>query len=169
MKHFLSIALLSFFALFVSAKQIDEVTAKRVGCAFLVNRTAFKQVGLKPSSLKLAYQASGKQVYQSMDLKEMIYFYVFNVDYGFVIVSGDDLAIPVLGYSIESTFDSSNIPPNALKWFEGYKDEIRYVIEKNIPISPENAVQWHALINNTSSVSPAARPMGTSIAAERTF
>ena len=59
------------------------------------------------------------------------YFYIFN--YGtnhFVVVSGDDAAYPILGYSIESAFNTSKIPQNFQKWFEGYKQQI-YNIRKN--------------------------------------
>ena len=62
--------------------------------------------------------------------------YVFNVgnNAGFVITSGDDVAIPVLGYSEHGYFDSNNIPCNVKAWLEGYSEDIegyRNEIETN--------------------------------------
>ena len=45
--------------------------------------------------------------------------YVFNQrDNGFVIVSGDDNAVTILGYSDEGTFDAENIPSNVQFWLD---------------------------------------------------
>lgn len=45
-------------------------------------------------------------------------FYVLNStqEGGFVIVSADDRVQPILGYSEESTFDVTNMPPNLREW-----------------------------------------------------
>ena len=44
--------------------------------------------------------------------------YVFNVgtDEGFVVVAGDDNAIPVLGYAVTGTFNPEDIPENMAQW-----------------------------------------------------
>ncbi len=45
-------------------------------------------------------------------------YYIFNIGDadGFVIVSGDDAAIPVLGYSTRGHFDSEHLPDNFRQW-----------------------------------------------------
>ena len=45
-------------------------------------------------------------------------FYVFNrMDSdGFVIISGDDVTMPILGYSCSNHFVVENMPPNLLDW-----------------------------------------------------
>lgn len=53
--------------------------------------------------------------------------YVFNIEDngGFVVVAGDDKAIPVLGYAETGTFDPENIPDNMAAWLrmnEAYVD-----------------------------------------------
>ena len=53
--------------------------------------------------------------------------YVFNIgdNGGFVVVAGDDKAIPVLGYAETGTFDPENIPDNMAAWLrmnEAYVD-----------------------------------------------
>lgn len=54
--------------------------------------------------------------------------YVFNVgsDAGFIIVSNDDCAVPILGYSDSGSFDANNIPDNMRAWLQGYADEIAW-------------------------------------------
>ena len=52
--------------------------------------------------------------------------FVFNsTDEGFVLVSAEDNARAVLGYSDEGTFDANNIPENMQFWLKMYADEMR--------------------------------------------
>ena len=52
--------------------------------------------------------------------------FVFNsTDEGFVLVSAEDEARAVLGYSDQSTFDANNIPANMQFWLQMYADELR--------------------------------------------
>ena len=52
--------------------------------------------------------------------------FVFNsTDEGFVLVSAEDEARTVLGYSDEGTFDVNNIPENMQFWLQMYADELR--------------------------------------------
>ena len=54
--------------------------------------------------------------------------FVFNsTDEGFVLVSAEDNARAVLGYSDEGTFDANNIPENMQFWLQMYADEMRSV------------------------------------------
>ena len=59
--------------------------------------------------------------------------YVFNsTDEGFVLVSAEDNARTVLGYSDEGIFDANNIPENMQFWLQMYADEMRREGEKAI-------------------------------------
>ena len=52
--------------------------------------------------------------------------YVFNsTDEGFVLVSAEDEARAVLGYSDNGRFDANNIPENMQFWLQMYADELR--------------------------------------------
>lgn len=72
--------------------------------------------------------------------------YVFNVsdDAGFIIVSNDDCAIPVLGYSDSGSFDANNLPDNMRAWLQGYADEIAWA-KANHVTKPANAPMKAAL------------------------
>ncbi len=61
---------------------------------------------------------------------------------GFMILSADDIALPVLGYSDESKFDTNDIPENMKAWLAFYADEIAWARENGVPTySPEKSTR----------------------------
>ena len=66
-------------------------------------------------------------------------YYVFNEadGNGFVIVSGDDVAKPILGYSDKGSFDSTNLPPGLVYWLDFLNSEIVYAVRNNFPTNLE--------------------------------
>ena len=58
-------------------------------------------------------------------------YYVFNAEAaeGFVVVSGDDRTVPILGYSEYGSLDLDDVPSNMQAWLEGYADEIEWMNE----------------------------------------
>ena len=77
-------------------------------------------------------------------------FYVFNSEdgEGFVIVSADDVARPILGYSKTGTFDMENIPANKRGWLSMYNDEIKYAKSNNLQASEETQQAWAEVLEN---------------------
>ncbi|WP_192921567.1 Spi family protease inhibitor, partial [Bacteroides xylanisolvens] len=61
-------------------------------------------------------------------------FYVFNrMDSdGFVIISGDDVTMPILGYSCSNHFVVENMPPNLLDWMDELRNQINAVREEHV-------------------------------------
>lgn len=59
--------------------------------------------------------------------------YVFNMagDSGFVIVAGDDKAIPVLGYATHGSYDEALLPDNFRYWLEQIAGEIEAIGEND--------------------------------------
>ena len=51
--------------------------------------------------------------------------YAFNVEGGgYVIASGDDRTLPVLGYSLTGSIDADDMPDNMRSWLQAYADDI---------------------------------------------
>ena len=99
----LSILLALTMVLF--AKHVHMETAKYVA------KTFWEQNVLKGNSQKstnVFYDISGQTDFSNL--------YIFNTDNGFVIVSADDAAKPILGYSQQGSFAPNNIPVNAREW-----------------------------------------------------
>lgn len=69
--------------------------------------------------------------------------YVFNVagDNGYVIVSNDDIAFPVLGYADSGSFDMNNIPENMKAWLQGYADEIAWAKSHGVKKASESSAR----------------------------
>lgn len=49
---------------------------------------------------------------------------------GFILLSADDAAYPMLGYADSGSFDPDNIPPQLKWWLEEYSNQIAYAAEK---------------------------------------
>lgn len=140
------ILLIVCFSMF--GKPVDENRAKTVGLFFLQYKTS-SQLLKSATNLQLAYKVTATI---GDALEERTMFYVFNVDtVGFVIVSGDDTIIPILGYSDQGTFHSDNMPPAFQKWLEGYKNEIIYVVSHDIKATEEITKQWSLQMTNKNS------------------
>ncbi|MDE7414189.1 MAG: C10 family peptidase [Muribaculaceae bacterium] len=60
--------------------------------------------------------------------------YVFNNhDKGYILLTADDAAIPVLGYSDKGSFTADNIPPQLQWWISEYAAQIEYARQNNLP------------------------------------
>ena len=54
--------------------------------------------------------------------------YIFNADGGgFVIISGDDRTVPVIGYADKGTLLQDNLPDNLRSWLEGYAAQLKAI------------------------------------------
>jgi hypothetical protein len=145
MKKIYSLIGLFLFIAQLQAKQIDLNTALSVGKNFL-NSQQTAQTTQKVSNLNPVYKAKSNSSSSITTAQETTFYYVFNnSNNGFIIVAGDDNASPILGYSDNGTFDPNNIPQNVAKWLEGYKSQIRHIVEKNIPASNQIVEQWNIL------------------------
>ena len=69
-----------------------------------------------------------------------IYFYIFKlIGNGFIIVSAHDSAMPVLAYSFDNLFTSTNTPPQVDYLLNVYKDNIDTIIDNDI--EPTNDIR----------------------------
>ena len=72
-------------------------------------------------------------------------YYIFNnEDGGFVIVSGDDCATPILGYSYEGSINLDSMPIQLEELLSAYAAEIQYAIDNNLQATDEVADLWTA-------------------------
>ncbi|MGP1362189.1 MAG: C10 family peptidase [Bacteroides sp.] len=83
------------------------------------------------SSLTLLYTSSGALVRGANRDKD---YYVFGnrKSVGYVIVAGDDALPSVLGYSINSHFDASQMPAELKAWLDGYAQWVQQVRKRGI-------------------------------------
>lgn len=115
------------------AKDVSQTQALRLAGAFLTHAGGAMKAPLKVSSqLKSAYTAVGS------DGKNA--FYTFNIGNGdgFIIVSADDRAYQILGYSDTGSFEYDKLSTDMKNWLEGYSDQICYIRKSNSTVkAPE--------------------------------
>ena len=149
MKRSALFLLLSILVYSGYSKQIDENTAR------LVAKTFFNNFLNKIDIISTDFTLADKYDNTASQLKDnsanIVYFYIFNLikGNGFIIVSGDDNAKPVLGYSTTGNYDNTNPPPDFLYWLDCYKKQIKYAIENKVIASDIISQKWNPLINGT--------------------
>lgn len=117
MKKLLSLIVLSSVAVGLHAAQLtpDQAldrlrTSTNVGA---------RVKGIKNVEPVMAVKATADKNFTSL--------YIFNNNpAGYIIVSADDCAVPLLGYSETEAFDTQNIPSQLRWWLDFYANEINY-------------------------------------------
>ncbi|WP_294556737.1 C10 family peptidase [uncultured Bacteroides sp.] len=87
-------------------------------------------------------------------------FYVFDRtdQEGFVIVSGEDVTLPVLAYSFENKFKAEDMPVNLKEWLAELRRQINDVRKKNVTTSTETAQSW---ANVSASIGTVEKKLAT--------
>ena len=109
--------LLLHFASYVLADSVDRRQAEALAREFL---------NQKGTSGTLTAAETPLQKARAKGIKTPDYYHIFNIgdNEGFVIVSGDDRTVPVLGYSDKGSFDANQMPDNVKAWLDGYARQI---------------------------------------------
>lgn len=125
--------LILFLMLLVSngfAKSRSSSEAQTIANSFCQkSQTSTKRMS-SGTTLTLAYTCSDGIATRSSGVNT--YYYVFNIgdNNGFIIVSGDDRAKEILGYSDNGSFDANNLPTNFSAWLSFYQKEMKALIEQ---------------------------------------
>lgn len=65
---------------------------------------------------------------------------------GFVLLSADDCAFPLLAYSPTEAFPTADMPEHVASWIQGYDRELASAVRLGITASPEVADAWQRLL-----------------------
>lgn len=113
MRKLFSLLLFSLITQLLWAGPVDKQQARQLAAQFVANRGAqLKGDAMRAPGRKTAGQQAP--------------LYVFNTENnnGFVIVSGDDRAETILGYTEKGSYDEENMPENFRWWMEMMAQEI---------------------------------------------
>ncbi len=94
---------------------------------------ALERLGGSPlKAVAVKGKSSPKLVHTSKTKTGNPAVYIFNKgeNTGYLVLSADDLAYPVLGYSDSGAFDTGNIPPQMEWWLSEYARQIEYASDK---------------------------------------
>ena len=132
-KRILTLVLLLLTAIFTAeANPVDMNTAREVAVKFVNANTQMPLRGSDDLQLVTTYNLSRGDAA----------FYVFNTPNGFVIVSADDCATPILGYSEEGQFDTEDVPIQLQDYLQDFVEQIQYGIENHLEADEATARQW---------------------------
>ncbi len=127
-----SIALLLFMFVAAKANPVSEMQAREVGFKFLNATQKMNVEDMNALRLVKTYRcATGEAA-----------FYVFNTSTGYVMVSADDCATPILGYSCEGPFDEDNVPVQMQDYLKGFLDQIEYSVTHHFVADDSTVAQW---------------------------
>ena len=81
-------------------------------------------------------------------------YYIFDntAGPGFVIVAGDDVAMPVLGYSFDSEFPSGTLPPNLQAWLDGLRETVNKARTADLKAESQVTQAWASTRSSTPVV-----------------
>lgn len=133
------IAMMLLCPLYILAKPVNLQKALQIAENF-INTPQIGADGVRRAPAKSArLTKAAKQVTNNQQ------FYIFeNTDgEGYVIVSADDVAQPILGFSDKG--NTENIPDNMLWWLSEYDREIQWAIAQGIEPDDETLAEWQEL------------------------
>lgn len=97
------------------------------------------EVGLKKVSSKA--KAGTKLVYTSKTENGLNGAYLYNLaSGGYIVLSADDIAYPLLGYSDQGSINLSEMSPELKWWLEEYSRQIEWAVSRNL--SPAKTVGY---------------------------
>ena len=130
MRLFTCIIALVLSVMTASAKPITREVAQKKAAAFMAQQRDFRRLTPVVSAQKLRLKTASATTGQTADP-----YYVFDrgTDEGFVIVSGDDQTIDVLGYSEKGSFDYDNLPEALQDLLDDYARQLQ-LIQQGAPV-----------------------------------
>jgi parallel beta-helix repeat protein len=113
-----------YYTIAQTSTQVDETQAYRIAQSFTSTKNAFK--------------------IQDLSLVSSEGLFIYNIgEQGFVIISGNTVLPPVLGWSNQGNFpDLADAPENFRSWIEHYGEMIRFARENDIQPETKVQLQW---------------------------
>lgn len=127
----LTFALLcSVFAAQAETVSPDEALARANATQAMRSMSARKAPGVRPALVHTRLTEDGAPA-----------AYVFNYggNKGYMILAGDDVALPVLGYNEQGSIDADALPPQLDWWLQEYARQIEYATAHGATSMPRNA------------------------------
>ncbi len=136
-----AIILLAGFVNMIAAKPVNDSQAAKVAKNFYVERAKMKFKKLEAQNIAL-------QLYHTHKVAAQNVYYIFNVsnEKGFVVVSADDAAYPIIAYSFKGSYSLENTAPGQITMMEGYEKQILDIKAKNLVADDNIDNEWKRLL-----------------------
>ncbi|MDO4319050.1 MAG: C10 family peptidase [Bacteroidales bacterium] len=86
------------------------------------------------ASMQKAPKANKYELKYTVKADRLNTVYVVSDGKGYMVLSADDVATPVLGYADSGSFDPANIPPAMQGWLEQYSEQIAYAAAHGLTV-----------------------------------
>ncbi len=139
------------------AQPVDIITAKAIAENHLaaISGPSLKSAGSKGKNFQFT------SVKATVENNDTLY-YILNdtINKGFVIVSADKRAWPILGYSTEGSFNEKKQPEAFTAWMENRKKEIESIKRNNLQPGSTTVASWQNLsLKSASTSSTSVEPL----------
>lgn len=94
------------------------------------------------------------------------YLFVSSNNDGFVIVAADDIATPILGYSVTNGFTGESLPEHLDEWLRHYDHEIAAARDAGYRGDKSSDDEWERLLNNRERKGPARKSVAPMVATQ---
>lgn len=144
MKKISLLALIALLPILCMAEVVSEQEALTIATKFM-NAPTVNNAGARINRAPRQLSRINQQVVPNQN------FYIFNSadGNGYVVVSADDVARPILGYSDNGNIDVSTMPENMRWWLGEYNAQIEWAKANNLPQSAEIADEWRKVSTGT--------------------
>jgi hypothetical protein len=78
--------------------------------------------------------------------------YAVNGSFGFVLIAGDDAALPIIGYVPGQKFINHEIPSSIAKWFNQYVEQISFIRIGKLQANSTIQMQWKKYVESSTSL-----------------
>lgn len=140
---------------FMWAERVDVSLARQVATVMGVRMKGNTQLRAiaEPELVFIATPGKGLSNLRSSDFQGEADYYVFNYPngQGFVIVSGEDRAFPVLGYADQGGFFAADMPENIASWLRAYQYQISEAVKQDWEASASVVSEWNSYLQGESS------------------
>ncbi len=111
-----------------------------------------RQVALNLYSMQTADNNATLASVYPISYNDVIVFYIFNFkEGGYVIVSADDAFYPVIGYSLQGSYNPARPQPEGFKgMMADYRDQINFLRQNGVVATQEIASVWDNLLQKRS-------------------
>lgn len=147
MRRFTLLFVAALSALSISAAPVDVEQARSVALSFIKSNYPQTRAGQEALTLVWTDGISATRSGNDDGITSDATFYVFNRAEapGFVVVAGDDVIYPILGYGEVQTFSKDGMPDNLRAWFDSYRRQINWLRDKNRSASAATREAWDKL------------------------
>ncbi len=141
MKRYLLLFVLLLFTAMIFANPVNLSKAEKIAKNWISN------------SGKPVFIANTKPIVKN----NRTLWYLINLQpRGFILVSADDAAYPVLGYSYEHNFDYPIQSPEVKDWISNYERQLNYIIENRLD-NRSTIKFWDSILQNDFSFNSSER------------